>query len=52
MEGLHDSLQSAYGKVHGVESAPLKVKSGIDAAIDQGCGTILALLDLSVASTP
>ena len=46
---LMDQYQSAYKAGHSVETALLKVKSDIDVAMDNNCGTILVLLDLTAA---
>jgi hypothetical protein len=46
---INDPLQSAYRKEHSTETAILKVKSDMDAILDQGDGVLLVLLDLSSA---
>ena len=49
MHGLNDSLQSAYKARHSTETALLRIKADIDAALDAGKGAILILLDMSAA---
>jgi hypothetical protein len=46
---LLDPLQSAYRKGHSTETALLKIKSDVDAILDEGDGVALVLLDLSCA---
>jgi len=46
---LHEPLQSAYRKLHSTETALLKVKNDILLSLDQGCATVLVMLDLSAA---
>ena len=46
---INDPLQSAYRKEHSTETAILKVKSDMDAILDQGDAVMLVLLDLSSA---
>jgi len=42
-------LQSAYRKFHSTETALLKVQNDILLSLDQGCATVLVMLDLSAA---
>ena len=46
---LHEPLQSTYRPGHSTETAMLKLKNGIDVALDQGDKVLLVLLDLSAA---
>jgi hypothetical protein len=46
---LYDPFQSAYRGGHSIETVLLKIKSDVNAALDQGQGTILVQLDLSAA---
>ena len=46
---LHECSQSAYRKFHSTESALLKVQNDILQSLDQGCLSVLVLLDLSAA---
>ena len=46
---LHEGLQSAYRKFHSTETALLKVQNDILQSLDQGCTTVLVMLDLSAA---
>ena len=46
---LHEVSQSAYRKFHSTESALLKVQNDILQSLDQGCVSVLVLLDLSAA---
>ena len=45
LNGLEDPLQSA----HSTETALVKIKADVDAALDKGKGVILILLDMSAA---
>jgi hypothetical protein len=47
--GLQDPLQSAYRAGHSTESAVLKIKSDLDAILDNGDAALMVLLDLSAA---
>ena len=47
--GLHEELQSAYCRSHSTETALLKVQSDILESLDNGCVTVLVMLDLSAA---
>ena len=47
--GLHEELQSAYRRSHSTETALLKVQSDILESLDNGCVTVLVMLDLSAA---
>ena len=49
MYNLHDTNQSAYKKCHSTETALVKIKHDINIAMDQDCGVLLILLDLSAA---
>ena len=46
---LNEKFQSAYKKLHGTETALLKVHDDILRAVDRGCTVVLLLLDLSAA---
>ena len=46
---LHDPFQSAYKKLHGTETALVRVHNDILSNTDQGMVTVLVLLDLSAA---
>jgi hypothetical protein len=46
---LHEELQSAYRRSHSTETALLKVQSDILESLDNGCVTVLVMLDLSAA---
>ena len=46
---LQEAFQSAYRIWHSTETALLQVKSDIDIALDEGCGMLLVILDLSAA---
>ena len=47
--GLHEELQSAYRRSHSTETALLKVQSDNLESLDNGCVTVLVMLDLSAA---
>ena len=49
---LHEELQSAYRRSHSTETALLKVPSDILESLDNGCATVLIMLDLSAAFNP
>ena len=49
INSLHERSQSAYRKFHSTESALLKVQNDILHSLDQGCISVLVLLDLSAA---
>jgi len=46
--GLHEELQSDYRRSHSTETSLLKVQSDILKSLDNGCVTVLVILDLSV----
>ena len=46
---LRDPFQYAYRRCHSTETALLRVKNDIAAALDRKCTTILVMLDLSCA---
>jgi hypothetical protein len=46
---LSERYQSAYRAGHSTETALLCMKNNIDLALDEGCGVLLTLLDLSAA---
>jgi len=47
--GLLEELQSAYHKSHSTETALLKVQSDILESFDNGCVTVLVMLNLAAA---
>ena len=47
--GLHKEIQAAYRSSHSTETALLKVQSDILEYLDNGCVTVLVMLDLSAA---
>ena len=49
MYNLHDTNQSAYKKCHCTKTALVKIKHDINMAMDQDCGVLLILLNLSTA---
>ena len=46
---LHETMQSAYKQCHSTETALVRVQNDILLNLDQKCGVILVLLDLSAA---
>ena len=46
---LHEQFQSAYRKHHGTETALVKIQNDILRSLDDKCGVVLVMLDLSAA---